>query len=85
MGEKRLRNVAFAAAGKGAAASVIGVNEGTLPERAMRRSQVERGAGVIAQAAAAVTISDKSTNHSALSIQQDEKVYQNHYVNSTAQ
>jgi len=36
-----------------------------------------------AQAAAAVTISDKSTNNSALSIQQVEKVYQNHYVNST--
>jgi hypothetical protein len=53
MGEKRLRNVAFAVAGKAAAASIIGVNEGTLPERAMRRSQAERGAGVIAQAAAA--------------------------------
>lgn len=34
-----------------------------------------------AQATAAVTISDKNTNHSNLSIQQVEEAYQNHYDN----
>ena len=53
MGAKPLRNVAFTAAGKAAAMSVVGVDEGSPQLRAMRRAQAERGVGVIADASAA--------------------------------
>lgn len=46
----------------------------------LQKWEVTRSIG-FAQAAAAVTIGSESTNHSDLSIQQVEKVYQNYYVN----
>lgn len=49
----------------------------------LQKWELARSIG-FAQATAAVTISDKNTNHSALTIQQVEKAYKNNYVNSTA-
>ncbi len=50
----------------------------------LQQWETEHGIG-FAQAAASVTISDTSTNNNALSIQQVEQVYNNNYVNATAQ